>query len=173
MKKLSCFALVFFLFSCVYTSEPDDNQCVPGTILIVYLGESSKPTYSLLLRTNEDDSTFTNFVGGGKEKFDKYGFDVTQETLRSFKANNETYNVFKQYINKHRTNKNFNFHNANQNSIKILLSDRCDFIMYSLDENDKVYFSNLIETLGVKIEKELRNSLSYYQEIIVWDGSKN
>lgn len=173
MKKLSCFGLVFFLFSCVNTSEPDDNQCVPGTILVVYLGESSKPTYSLLLRTNEDDTAFTDFVGGGKEKFDKYGFDVTEETVRSIKASNDTYEVLKQYIMEHRTDKNFNFHNANQNSIKILLSDRCDFIMYSIDENEKGYFSNLIDTLGVSIEKELRNSLSYYQEIIVWDGSKN
>jgi hypothetical protein len=146
---------------------------MPGTILVVYLGESSKPTHSLLLRTNEDDTTFMNFVGGGKEKFDKYGFDITRETVRDFKSSNETYNVFKKYIIVHKTGKNFNFHNANKNSVKILLSDGCDFIMYSIDENEKSYFSNLIDTLGVEIEPELRNSLSYYEQIVVWDGAKN
>jgi hypothetical protein len=173
MKNLSCFCLLFFFFSCVNTTEQVDNQCMPGTILVVYLGESSKPTNSLLLRTNEGDTTYMNFVGGGKEKFDKYGFDVTKEAVRNFKASNETFNVFKKYIIEHRTDKNFNFHNANQNSIKILLSDRCDFIMYSIDENEKGYFSNLVDILGGEIEPELRNSLSYYEQIVVWDGSKN
>jgi hypothetical protein len=45
--------------------------------------------------------------------------------------------------------------------------------MYSIDENEKSYFSNLIDTLGVEIEPELRNSLSYYEQIVVWDGAKN
>lgn len=173
MKNLFYFSLLFFFFACVNASVQDDNQCIPGTILVVYLGESSKPTHSILLRTNEGDTAFMNFVGGGKEKFDKYGFDITQETVRDFKLSNETYNVFKAYIIKHKTDKNFNFHSANQNSVKILLSDGCDFIMYSIDENEKGYFSNLIDTLDVEIEPELRNTLSYYEQIVVWDRAKN
>lgn len=173
MRNLFCFSLLFYFFSCVNNSEQDDNHCMPGTILVVYLGESSKPTHSLLLRTNQGDTTFMNFVGGGKEKFDKYGFDITHETVIDFKTSNETYNIFKKYIIEHKTDKNFNFHSANQNSVKILLSDGCDFIMYSIDENEKSYFSNLIDTLGVEIEPELRNLLSYYEQIVVWDGAKN
>jgi len=143
-------------------------ECLPASVLVVYLGEENKPVYPLLIRTDMKDSSYLKFVGGGKEKFDKYGFDVSRNYLRMSAIDKQHYDLMKNYILSHNTGKDRNFHNSNQNTMKIILSDKCDFLMYSVDEAQKGFFSRLIDTLNLEEEDKLRKYLNYYQEIQNW-----
>jgi hypothetical protein len=173
MKNFLVITILFFLiflFSCS-GDKIGDKKCLPASILIVYLGEENKPTYPLLINTDAKDTSYLKFVGGGKEKFDKYGFDISENYFRISTVSYEVYDLLKSYILTHNTHKDRNLHNASSNTIKIVLSDHCDFLMYAIDKTEKGYFSKMLEAINLKNDDELQGYIKYYQEIQEWDGN--
>lgn len=158
MKYFVAIVFIYFLLfmsSCL-ANKRRDNKCLPATILVVYLGDENKPTYPLVIKTNENDTSYYKFLGGGKEKFDKYGFDISANYIRSSTVSNETYDLLKNYITNHNTHVDRNLHSAKMNSMKIILSDHCTFLMYTVDETEKRYFSNMSDTLKLVGNDELK-----------------
>lgn len=167
MKQCFYWVLLFayYLSACNNKQADKKARCLPGNVLVVYLGETNKPVNSLLISTAEDDSTYKNYVGGGKEKFDKYGFDTIEEILNKIILSEEAYYTIKKYLIDHKTKKNGSMTSNDQTSFKIILSDSCDKVMYSINKENKGFFQALIDTLELKNTDLLWSDLVHYQYI--------
>lgn len=149
----------------------EDNSCKSRFILFVYLGENSKYTPPLLLRTNEMDTTYLQYVGESIEMLEKNGFLISEfadrQSMYKILIDNSIYNIMENYIEKHNTNKDLNYWTANSSTIKIILADSCNnqFISYAINNLDTGYFDNLIKTVNYKNNENLRSRLEYYKAI--------
>ena len=153
------------------SEQVDKKMCLPAFILIGYLGESNKPTYPLVIRTDETDTSYLGFIGFENEKFEKCGILTSKEYYRLCTINPETYSLLKNYIVTNNTHKAKTIFNADANTMKIILFDKCDSITYTINNLDKGYFSKMIDTLNLKSGDEIYNYIYYYHEIQEWDGS--
>ena len=161
------------LFSCSDgRKKVKSEKCLPAIVLIGYLGEDNKPTYPLVIRTNESDTSYLEFIGFENEKFKRTGFLTSKEYYRLSTINSESYHLLKSYIVAHNTHKERTLFNADVNTMKIILYDKCDSVAYAVNKEDKGYFSKMIDTLNLKSGDELWNYIHYYHEIQEWDGSK-
>lgn len=164
----------FLMFSCFNNKkgkEVENKKCLPAYILIIYLGEDNKPTYPLVIRTDEKDTSYLKFIGSEKEKLDKNGFTTSKEYIRIHTVKPETYYLLKSYIVAHNSHKDRTIFNASNNTMKVILSDQCDSVMYAVDKAEKGYFSKMIDTLNLKNDDELRSYINYYHQIQEWNGS--
>lgn len=155
------------LFSCSDSKKKiEDEKCLPAIVLIGYLGEDNKPTYPLVIRTNENDTSFLEFIGFENEKFKKTGFLTSKEYYRISTLKPEVYQLLKSYIAIHNTHKVRTVFNADGNTMKIILYDKCDSIAYAVNKEDKGYFSKMVDTLKLKKEDDgLWRNINYYDEI--------
>jgi hypothetical protein len=154
------------------TQQGGNKKCLPAIVLIGYLGESNKPTYPLVIRTNENDTSYLEFIGFENEKFKKAGFMSSKEYYRLSTINPEMFFLLKNYIVTHNTHKDRTVFNADATTMKIVLYDKCDSVSYSVNKEDKGYFSKMIDILNLKNSDELWNYIHYYHEIQEWDGSQ-
>jgi hypothetical protein len=166
--------LVFFtftLFSCFdKRRELDTEKCLPAIILIGYLGESNKPVYPLIIRTRESDTTYMEFIGFENEKFQRTGILTSREYLRITTISAQQYNQLKNYVVVNNPQSEQTIFNANANTLKLILVDKCDSITYTVDNTVNGYFSNMIEMLNLnKKDSVLKGYLKYYQEIQEWE----
>ena len=158
--------LLLFSFSCGKKNKDADAKCFPATIIVVYLGETEKRIFPLLIRTDEKDSSYLKCFGGGKDKFDKYGFsESASEYMNENIMSRDTYRVIKKYISDHNTHYNTSCTGNDPYRLKIILSDKCDFIMYSVGRENEDYFANLIATLSSDVDNRILNNLDYYKNI--------
>lgn len=147
------------------------EKCLHPIILIGYLGETNKPVYPLVIRTDESDTTYLKYIGFENEKFQKTGFITSKEYFRMSTVKPEIYSILKSYIVAHDTHKDRTIFNANANTMKIILVDECDSIAYAVDKEEKGYFSKMIDTLNLKKDDELQDYINYYHQIQEWNAT--
>lgn len=180
MRKGSFFAyMVLFIIglSCSDNTKTRKieilNPCMPGFILIVYIGENSAPVPALLMRTDEKDSTYyKRFVGEEREMFLKNDFIIDESWekfyMNKFYIDTSAYSIIKRYIIKHKTNKNRIERAEDYSSaypFKIILSDKCDSIVYVVDNRDSDYFKQLLDSTTLLKNEELKYLLNYFRKI--------
>ena len=173
------FSRTFIFFSCSLFSwscgrvKVESKKCLPAIVMIGYLGMNNKPTYPLVIRTNENDTSYLDFIGFEKEKFKRTGFLTSKEYYRVSTLRSNDYLLLKSYIVAHNTNKQRTIYNADANTIKIILFDNCDSLAYTVNKEDTGYFSNMIDTLELNLEDDkLYEYIKYYHEIQEWDGPR-
>lgn len=168
MKSLKfIFGIIWLLMLCSCSNKKKLKECLPGHILIMYIGEVNKPPYSLLMRTNENDTTYFRYT---KEEYnlfskDEFADPVKKYFFRNEIITNEIYSIMKQYILDHNTQKDFNINHSEYNAMKLFLSDKCDSTEYIVDETDIGYFSGLIDTLKSTKNETIFTYLNYYKNI--------
>lgn len=165
---------LIMLFSCSENKKPPQvkyQKCLPAFAMIVCLQKENKPKYPLIIRTNKNDTSYLNVIGSDKEKLDRNGFTTSKEYLRVSAINIEGYSKMKNYIIAHNTHKDRTVFNADNNTIRIMLVDKCDTLSYAVDKTDKEYFSKMIDALNLEPDDELRGFIYYYHEIQKWDSS--
>ena len=170
---ISILLIILLFIGCTKkTNNNEGNFCASGYALFVYLGENSKPIQSLLIRTNEADSTYKQYIGSSKENLERNGFVISQlqseEYMDKILLTNDMYVLMKKYIADHNTYRNGNYWTANNNTIKVILSDSCEIemISYIVDERDIGYFKNLKDTVKAIKNDDLLRMLDYYDRIV-------
>jgi hypothetical protein len=150
--------------SCSNNKQDANLKCLPGSILIVCLDQNDRPIYPLVIRSKELDTSYRKFTGGGRGKFDKYGFDIMEEYLRVSTVNFKKYSLLRNYIIANNTHENKNYHNARPHTMKMILFDSCEEIMYTVENSNKSYFKKMQEITGAE-DSELNRFLLYYLHI--------
>lgn len=172
---------IFILFVLILSSCNTNNKnnlsktidaCLPGFVLMVYIGENSAPIFSTLIRTNETDSTYYNrYIGGGREMFLRNDFAIDENWdknyIKKIMINDVNYNTLKEYIVNNNT-KREEVENVDDYSftcpIKVILSDRCDSIVYIVNKTDTNYFKRLVDLTQTFENENLTKQLIYYKE---------
>jgi hypothetical protein len=172
MKTLSIvlnLGLLIISFSCSKNklTQKYDKQCLPGSVLIVSLGEElGKPKTPLLIRTLETDTTFFRYdVENNFENMEKMEFIFRKDVyFFNYIMDSKIFYLLKEYIITHNTHQNKTILNADYNTLKIVFFDHCDSLAYTVNKNDNGYFSNMANYIKVKDER-LEKYFLYYQEI--------
>lgn len=162
MKNIVSSLLLIFLFliSCKYHDSRIDKECLPGNILIVYLGgeEVNKPISPCLIQTNSNDTSYNNYIGDSKYKFEKNGFIISEaqkSIIRRAEVSEKVYDKIKEYI---LNNKKIDGKwPQKKGTYKIIIEDLCDSVGYLISEEDSTYFTDLAE-----ITKEFQNNQLKY-----------
>ena len=149
------------------------NPCMPGFILIVYIGESSAPIRPVLMRTNNEDSTYyKRYIGEGREMFLKNDFIIDEgwdsRVMEKFIISENNYFRVKKYIVEHNTIRHEVEHVNDYSStspFKIILSDKCDSIVYIVNNQDRGYFKQLIDSTDLSKNNKIKYSLDYFRRI--------
>jgi hypothetical protein len=162
------FALIFF-FSCNKHRETDisnhknvivKDSCFDGFIIIQYRGDIDHPVKSLLIRTNKKDTAFLSYIANERPMRDSSSRKFELNEIISTK--NE-FEVIRNYIIMHNTQKKKVCVNNSFNPQEIILIDRCDSLDYIVDRKDKMYFHNLVDI--IQKNKLLRKYLEYSRRV--------
>jgi hypothetical protein len=179
MRRINSFFIIIALISYACNGNKDNNlskatsSCMPGFILIVYIGENSAPVFSTLIRTDETDSTyFKNYIGDTHEMFLKNDFSMDEywdkNCIKKFIINDRDFNTLKKYIISNNTRRD-SIENVDDYSfkcpIKIILSDKCDSVEYIVNRTDSTYFKRLIAITEEFGDKKFNKQLVYYKEL--------
>jgi len=169
------FLWFLMLCSCLNSKreqQSENEKCIPAFVLIVSLAKENKPKYPLIIRTDKNDTSYLKLIGSDRENLEKNGFTASKEYYRLSTITPVSYFTFKSYIVAHNTHKNRTVFNADDNTMKIMLFDKCDTLSYAVDKKDTGYFSKMIDTLNLQPDDELRGYIHYYHEIQQWDGNR-
>ena len=167
MKKIFLFIFTFIIYcSCSNQKKEkhDIDPCLPGYILVVYMGEQNKPIFPTLIRTDEQDTSFYKYIGFTAELYDKNGFVISElvekEYMKKVTIEETLYQTIKQYIIKNDTKKEKVIIDDGYNTLKIILKDKCDSITFIVDESDVDFFSNLIDSTSSFKNENLQQYLA-------------
>lgn len=170
---LISFIILMNIVACSSKKEnkiEDIDPCLPGYILIVYIGENSAPVPPILLRTDKDDLKYHQFIGGGQEMHIKNDFIISESLekyyMAKFKIRENDFNALKHYIINHNTNRTKIEKNEDYSKsypIKIILSDQCDSISYIIYNTDNRYFDNFLDSTNLKNNEKLIEVMNYYK----------
>ena len=160
------FALIFF-FACNKHRETDisnhviyKDTCFDGFIIIQYRGEVDHPVKSLLIRTNKRDTAYLSYIANKSSMRDSFSRMFELNEIISTK--NE-FEIIKNYIITHNTQKKKVCVNNGINSHEIILIDRCDTLDYIVDRKDKMYFKNFVDI--IQENKLLRKYLEHSHRV--------
>jgi hypothetical protein len=152
-------------FSC----KKHETQCLHGSLSILPFGDGNKPPHPLFIRTDETDTAYYQYdVEDNLKNMERLGYIIDKDYFYKYCMNFESFSLLKEYIMTHDTYKNYTMINGDDNTIKIVFADQCDSLTYTVNREDTVYFSNMIDFIKVNDEK-LREYLSYYQSIQGWN----
>jgi len=177
MKKINSILILIALILCSCNNKKDNlskeiDPCLSGFILMVYIGENSAPIFSTLIRTDDKDSTYyKRYIGGGREMFLKNDFTLDEywdkNYIKKITINDANYNILKEYIINNNT-KRVDVENVDDYSykcpIKVILSDKCDSIVYIVNKTDTNYFNRLVDITQTFENENLTKQLIYYKE---------
>lgn len=166
---LTIFLCFCFFFGCSTHNTEKIDPCLSGYILFVYMGEQNKPIYPVLIRTDEKDSTYLQYIGSSQEKLEKNGFIIAElsygKSFDNIIIDEKVFLTIKNYITINNTKIDKDIWNSDNNTIKIILSDKCDSLTYIVDKSNINYFTHLIDSVKIFDNKSLLDGLNYYKNI--------
>jgi hypothetical protein len=176
MRKYLSYLLFAAFMLCSCTSQKE-YACKPGFILVAYIGEVTSIRYAVLIRTDEQDSSYLDYVGveqeDAKEKHLKNGFRIDKYVLDGyygytdiktrFIVDGKTFLLLKDYIVANHTHADVreDYDPDDHNAQIVILSDKCDTIKYIVTKSDSLYFRNLIDLIKGLDNEELDKSITY------------
>jgi len=157
--------VLLFFISCKKEANNKEQSCLPGFIWIQYAGIRNHIKRFTLIRTLENDFSYVSYY---KREWDGFADDSTFFNIycNSFITDSKQFLTLKKYIISNNTcKKEILFSLRDYNSVKIAIVDRCDSVEYIVNNEDKGYFSNMIDSLKIKNES-LIEYLEYYERIL-------
>ena len=143
--------LLISLLLCSCTTHRDNIDCLPGSIMIDFIGQENFPTKSLLLRTDKNDTVYQRHIKIKSAIQDK---TIRMYVLKEVLLNGDDYLQLKNYMIRNKTK------NGTQNSLfQIKLLDRCDSVYFGIDKKDRKFFNNL--SIEKNLNKEVKEYVDY------------
>lgn len=141
------------------------GSCSSGYVLIVFMGEQTKPIYPILISSNEKDTAYFQYIGNFAELLNKNGFVISEtmgkEHLRKVIVNDDVFSKIKKYILSQNTHKDTVSFEGGYNTFKIIFADKCDSLNYLVDKTDRLYFKNLIDSVKPYDNNQLALNLQH------------
>gem|GEM_PF-4182283 len=141
-------------------------ECIPGFVMIDFIGEENHPTKSLLARTEKDDTTYHKYLKIKEVKTDSL---VRFNHLKEFILDEQEYQQLKSYITNNKREK------QKDGIFRILLIDKCDTLHYNIRLQDENYFKDMMNTnnLSERIREYADFCVTVQQEYMIYKDKLN